>query len=444
MGGKSPKAPPPRDYYKESTDALKAQVQYAPSLFASEAAFRPMYQQLELGGYRNALLGRISEADLSDASRAEYQSAVAKQQEYAALVPQLEARIKAAKQARYSGGFLSAGAMAGASNEKIGELEAQLSNAKIMAMATPQAASYSDRGLMQILEQDIMPTMSRAEAADAAYRREQDIADVERLGRRASDAYLNADPRTKALLETLNAQVQADLATGGRLSADQQRSIEQQARAGFASRGLALGRQSVASELMNTQKAMDMRKQLDRANAATVLGLNKQFTADPFQAILGRQGQAFGASNQQQAFGQGFAANIGPRLFNPESQAAMDINASNQQAIMATNAAKASITAGMYQGIGSAVGGIATGGLSAGGMFNPSPTCWVARAVYGEDNFKWVIFRDWMLYDSPDWFRNAYISHGERFAETVKSNKFIKRMVKAFMDAVISKHTYNG
>jgi hypothetical protein len=45
----------------------------------------------------------------------------------------------------------------------------------------------------------------------------------------------------------------------------------------------------------------------------------------------------------------------------------MDINASNQQALMATNAAKASITAGMYQGIGSAIGG----GMS-GTNFMPS------------------------------------------------------------------------
>jgi hypothetical protein len=155
----------------------------------------------------------------------------------------------------------------------------------------------------------------------------------------------------------------ADLQTGGRLSADQQRSVEQQARAAFAQRGLGLGRQAVASELFATQKAIDARNALNRANAGTVLGLNKAFTADPFMAILGRQGQAFSAGMNQQSFASNFQSSIGPRLFNPESQAAMDINASNQQAIMANNAAKASITSGMY----SAIGGMVSGGLQGQG-----------------------------------------------------------------------------
>jgi hypothetical protein len=257
--------------------------------------------------------------------------------------------------------------------------------------------------------------MSRAEAASTNYQREADIQAVEQLGRRASQAYLDADPRTKGLLEELNKQAMADLQMGGRLSSEQQRAVEQQARAAFAQRGLGYGRQSVASELFATQKAIDARSALNRANAGTVLGLNKAFTADPFMAILGRQGQAFSAGMNQQSFGSNFQSSIGPRLFNPESQAAMDINASNQQAIMATNAAKASITAGLYQGIGSAVGGGLTGGLSEGGALG----CWVARAVYGEDDFKWIIFRDWMWYDSPCWFKDAYMKHGDLFSEVV-------------------------
>jgi hypothetical protein len=305
----------------------------------------------------------VSESDLSDASRVEYRAAIAKQQQYAQQVPLLEKQLANAR--RTTGGWIGAGtaAMNGGSSSKIAELEAQLANAKIMATATPQASAYSDRGLLDILERDIQPAMDRTEAASQAYRRESDIADVERLGRRASDAYLNADPRSKALLETLNAQVTADIQSGGRLSADELRRVEQQARAGFATRGLALGRQSIASELMNTQKQIDARNVMNRAQGATVLGLNKSFTADPFMAILGRQGQAFAAANTQQSFGQGFAASIGPRLFNPESQMASDINASNQQAVMATNAANATMTAGLYQGIGSAIGGIGGGGI---------------------------------------------------------------------------------
>src|SRR4051812_854813 len=42
--------------------------------------------------------------------------------------------------------------------------------------------------------------------------------------------------------------------------------------------------------------------------------------------------------------------------------------------------------------------------------------CWVARAVYGEDNPRWLLFRDWLTQDSPAWFHALYLRHGERFA----------------------------
>src|SRR5436190_7229462 len=54
-------------------------------------------------------------------------------------------------------------------------------------------------------------------------------------------------------------------------------------------------------------------------------------------------------------------------------------------------------------------GGLWTYGCGAG-------QCWVARAVYGEDNPRWMLFRDWLMTDSPAWFRALYLRHGERFA----------------------------
>jgi hypothetical protein len=349
-GGKSPKAPPPRDYYKETSDTLRAQVKYAGPLAQAEAEFRPIYNKLELDSYKNMLLG----------SRG--------------LGPE-----------------------------------------------------FANMGLNDILTQEIMPSMSRAEAADASLRRESDIGDVERLGRRASEAYLNADPRTKALLTTLNEQVLGDLQTNGRLSADEQRRVEQQARAGYAQRGLGLGRQAVASELFSTQKAIDSRRIMQREAARTTMGLNKQFTADPFQAILGRAGQAFAMGNAQQQFGQGFAASIGPRLFNPESQYAADIQSSNTQAYLATQAAKAQVTSATIGAVGQ-VG---------------SSMCWVAREVYGQDNFKWEVFRDWLLHDAPKALLHVYAEHGESFAEFIKDKPLLKKMVRGLMDIAISRHV-NG
>jgi len=56
------------------------------------------------------------------------------------------------------------------------------------------------------------------------------------------------------------------------------------------------------------------------------------------------------------------------------------------------------------------------------GMFG----CWVARAVFGEDNQKWLEARRYVLCESPGWFYSWYMRHGEAFAEHVKRSKLLR------------------
>ena len=60
--------------------------------------------------------------------------------------------------------------------------------------------------------------------------------------------------------------------------------------------------------------------------------------------------------------------------------------------------------------------------------------CWVAREVYGEANPQWLLFRRWLLGDSPSWFRNLYISKGEAFANWLSNNAWLKPMIRRWMD----------
>lgn len=356
-GGKGPETPPPRDYYKETSDALKAQVQMAPQLYAAEAAFRPQYQRLELAGYRNSLLGRVTRDDLSEASRAEYDAAVAD-------MAGADAKIAALQQQRAAiGRGIAVGKGRAIVYDQAGleRIDNEINRLQLLKQARPDPASFSDRGLIDILEKDVMPSMARAEALTTSRQRAADIADVEMLGQRASQAYLDADPRSKSLIETLNAQAMADLNANGALTPEQQRYALQTQRIGMADRGLALGNQGLAADVLGTYQLVEARKQAARQNAGAVLGLNKQFTADPFQAILGRQGQAFNAGMNQQQFASGFASNIGPRLFNPESQYAADLNNSNQQTAAAYAAARAQVQSATIGAVGSAIGGIGGG-----------------------------------------------------------------------------------
>ena len=63
--------------------------------------------------------------------------------------------------------------------------------------------------------------------------------------------------------------------------------------------------------------------------------------------------------------------------------------------------------------------------------------CWVAREVYGEANPQWLMFRRWLLGDSPIWFRNLYISRGEVFANWLSKNAWLKPMIRRWMDSRI-------
>jgi hypothetical protein len=68
----------------------------------------------------------------------------------------------------------------------------------------------------------------------------------------------------------------------------------------------------------------------------------------------------------------------------------------------------------------------------------PAAPCWVARAVYGEENPRWLVFRDWLMVGAPRWFRRLYVSHGERFARWIGPHPGIKSVIRRWMDFVIA------
>lgn len=52
-------------------------------------------------------------------------------------------------------------------------------------------------------------------------------------------------------------------------------------------------------------------------------------------------------------------------------------------------------------------------GIAAGSSISvENAPCWVARAAFGEGDFRWMIFRAWLLDDAPAWFRALYLRHG--------------------------------
>ena len=69
------------------------------------------------------------------------------------------------------------------------------------------------------------------------------------------------------------------------------------------------------------------------------------------------------------------------------------------------------------------------------------PGCWVAREIYGINNYKWIIFRDW-LYSSngPVWLQKIYTKYGRQFAKFISNKSMIKKFIKYLMDTVVNKY----
>jgi hypothetical protein len=65
-------------------------------------------------------------------------------------------------------------------------------------------------------------------------------------------------------------------------------------------------------------------------------------------------------------------------------------------------------------------------------------TCWVAREVYGKSNPEWFIFRTWLEYDAPKWFKKLYVTHGKSYAKLIGKVPPLKWLTRQCMDTVIN------
>lgn len=245
-------------------------------------------------------------------------------------------------------------------------------------------------------------------------------------------------------------------AQAGNLSPEDVRNSQQAAREAWGARGLVNSNGAVGAEILNRSNLTQQRQQQAFANTNTALG-NMQGVVgaqqanqfDPFGTILGAQygqqtnnagsnqnlfGQAAGISSG--AYGNQFAANA----FNPYNNYSQDVyntnyNAANAQYLSGQNnqaALQGANTQANAQLLNNFLGSLA--GLYGSGAFS----CWVARAIFGEDSPKVQKFRRWMLTTGPRWFRNLYVKHGEAFATWLQDHAWLKPAIRAFMESRIN------
>ncbi len=93
-------------------------------------------------------------------------------------------------------------------------------------------------------------------------------------------------------------------------------------------------------------------------------------------------------------------------------------------------------TAAANKAAGKSAAGSAIGSLI-GTIGSAWLTCWVAREVYGKSNPEWFIFRTWLEYDAPKWFKKLYVTHGENYAKLIAKVPPLKWLTKQLMDMVV-------
>jgi hypothetical protein len=192
----------------------------------------------------------------------------------------------------------------------------------------------------------------------------------------------------------------------------------QQAQQRFGNLGAVLGSEQA---MLGADRAYALQQAAQQGGVtAASLGLIG-FGQTPAAMQFGAQQQGISAGQMQ----------MGPQLFDPNAGINLAMqNASNlgnyQAATYGARAAAQGQIAGAMIGAMGNLGGAAV-----------TKYCWVAREVYGEDNPKWVMFREWLLTKAPSWFRSLYIQHGERFAAFLRTKTTLKRLIRKWMDSRI-------
>lgn len=250
----------------------------------------------------------------------------------------------------------------------------------------------------------------------------------------ATNAYMNSLPVWAAgSANAYGNYAMQQMQLGTSLSQEDQTYATQNARAAFAARGMMGGNQAIGSEILNNYNLGQQRLKERMGYAQTAFGMGQQIQQGGYQMFVD---PAYKASQLYSTAGiiagaEAAYQNLGPKFLTPESQYLANIRSNDIAMQNAQAAAAATRSAGMYSGLGAIAGGLIA-------------LCWVAREVYGSDNYKWLVFRDYVLNDAPEWFRSLYIKHGEKFAEFIKDKPVLKYMVRKMMDVIVNKSISYG
>ena len=418
-------------------------------LIASEGRYRPQYTALELadintmaygtqGGKDSAQYQRL-EAELAGLKAGQEVSAGTRAQRTAELEKQAATMFPSAEKGRPSKGgrgrrggskgvdpaiaqreaFINASLGTGVEDRaaRIGQIESQLSQME---------TSPGQAGLFDMLE-DQSTRAGKLQREQLQLQRESDVGALEEFAPQVVEAYREADPYSTGLAEQQTAMADDLYQRAQGLNPEQQRMVDQQALGMAQRQGRVTDQSAVAGQLLGREQYLSGLRGQAAGMGQQAFGMNRQIAGDVGMTILGRPSSSINLGGQMLGQAQqGAAGPMGPQLFDPNvglnmamQQRGQDVTFQGMQA-----QAKAAGSAGIMGAAGSIAGGMIA-------------ACWVAREVYGIESGKWMQFREWMLNDSPSWFRKLYLKYGERFANFISNKPRIKSIIRNWMNTKI-------
>ena len=145
------------------------------------------------------------------------------------------------------------------------------------------------------------------------------------------------------------------------LTPEEQRISDQASREAFASRGMLDSRGSVAGEILGRSGVMAGKRQEADAARTGAFNMAQNFYTAPGLQALGNIPLSYQTGQDQLKLGLGAIGSAVPQMINPDTGINLGMqNRANQVAAAGANAqAQSTYASGIFQGIGSAVGGMA-------------------------------------------------------------------------------------
>lgn len=262
------------DYRRSMLDALKAQGKIAGRQFDLESQFQPKYANLQA-----QVQGQLGQAGMQQAGQLYNQAADIENQYLSKVrtgdIAQLNALLPQYKQA----------------------FEALYPGSAAASEATGQLAAQSMQSALQ------RPQLTAFEAGVGGPQLESGLGTIDQG---LVDQYMGAQPGVSGIASQLAQQAQADLAAGRSLTPEEERMSQQSARQAYASRGMAMGPQSMAAEILNQNQLANQRYQQRQQAGQQIAGTISNLYQPALQQTLQRQSGAeqFNLGAQGQAFQQ--------------------------------------------------------------------------------------------------------------------------------------------